>query len=150
MPFELKMDGFADGGSIPKRFTCDGNNVSPRLDWAGEPSGTKSFALIMDDPDAPGGTWTHWLLWDLPANVHSLAEGGHSVGNAGTNDFGRPGFGGPCPPRGKGPHHYFFRLYALDAASLRLGAGAKRPALVRALQQHILAEAQYTGRYGRS
>lgn len=149
MAFQLQVDSFGEGAPIPKRFTCDGDDVSPTLHWAGEPAGTKSFTLIMDDPDAPGGTWNHWLLWEIPANVHSILEGG-SAGTSGTNDFGRSGYGGPCPPRGKGPHRYFFRLYAVDTASLGLAAGAKRPALEKALRRHVLGEAQYMGRYGRT
>ena len=149
MAFKLNVDGFSEGAPIPKRFTCDGEDVSPHLHWTGEPPDSKSFALIMDDPDAPGRTWNHWLVWDIPADIHSLPEGSDAVGKSGKNDFGRSGYGGPCPPRAKGPHRYYFRLYALDAPSLRLGAGANRLALEKALQRHILAEAQYMGRYGR-
>jgi len=149
MAFKLNVDGFSEGAPIPKRFTCDGEDVSPHLHWTGEPPDNKSFALIMDDPDAPGRTWNHWLVWDIPADIHSLPEGSDAVGKSGKNDFGRSGYGGPCPPRAKGPHRYFFRLYALDTPSLRLGAGANRLALEKALQRHILAEAQYMGRYGR-
>lgn len=152
MAFKVRVEGFAEGASIPRRWTCDGEDISPALEWAGEPSGTKSFALIVDDPDAPGGTWNHWLVWDIPASIHSLAEGigEGSVGKSGTNDFGRLGYGGPCPPRAKGPHRYFFRIFALDTSSIGLRSGAKRPALEKALRKHAIAEDAYMGRYGRS
>jgi Raf kinase inhibitor-like YbhB/YbcL family protein len=149
--FKLGVSGLAEGASIPRQFTCDGEDFSPAIQWEGEPAGTKSFALVVDDPDAPGGTWTHWMLWDIPADVHSLDEGAelHSLGKSGTNDFRRLGYGGPCPPGGKGPHRYFFHLYALDAESLKVTAGAKRAAFEKALRGHVLAEAEFMGRYER-
>jgi len=148
--FELAVQSFAEGNDIPSRFTCDGDDRSPALRWSGEPSETKSFALIVDDPDAPAGTWNHWLIWDIPADVHSLPEGtGHTPGKSGTNDFGRRGYGGPCPPKGRGPHRYFFRMFALDTASLGLPQGAKRLELDKALHKHTIAEAVYMGRYER-
>jgi Raf kinase inhibitor-like YbhB/YbcL family protein len=121
------------------------------MSWSGAPEGTKSFALIVDDPDAPVGTWNHWLLYDIPASKTSLAEGigPAEVGRSGDNDFGRPGYGGPCPPRGHGPHRYFFKLFAVDVATLGLAAGAKRAELDRAMRGHVLGEAQYMGRYER-
>lgn len=151
MAFQLKIPAFRDGDTIPRLHTCDGGDLSPALEWSGEPSGTQSFALIMDDPDAPAGVWNHWLLWDIPANVHTLAQGFKpgQTGVSGTNDFNRPGYGGPCPPRGHGPHRYFFRLYAVNTPSLGLKAGARRKELDRALAGRILAEAQYMGRYER-
>ena len=151
MPFNLIVNGFSKGANIPLRFTCDGEDISPALQWAGEPPGTKSFTLIMDDPDAPGGTWNHWLVWDIPSRIHSLPEGdGHaSFGKSGTNDFGRRGYGGPCPPIGRGAHRYFFRLLALDVPTLDLSQGAKRSALEKALSKHIIAETSYIGRYER-
>lgn len=151
MTFKLNVAGFAEGAAIPKLYTCEGGDVSPALEWSGEPAETASFALIMDDPDAPVGTWNHWLLYDVPAPVHSLAQGYKpgKLGVSGTNDFGRPGYGGPCPPKGHGPHRYFFRLYAVGVASLGLKAGAKRSDLDRVLRGHVLAEAQYMGRYER-
>lgn len=152
MAFKIKVDGFVEGGSIPRRLTCDGEDISPALDWTGEPLGAKSFALIVDDPDAPGGRWNHWLVWDIPAFTHSLPEGIEkgSIGKSGTNDFGSPGYRGPCPPRAKGPHRYFFRLFALDTPSLGLAAGANRPVLEEAVRKHAIAEVAYMGRYGRS
>jgi Raf kinase inhibitor-like YbhB/YbcL family protein len=151
MPFELKIHGFQHGEFIPKRHTCDGEDVSPQMEWSGQPAATKSFALIMDDPDAPAGTWNHWLLWDIPAHSREIPERYHprSAGRDGTNDFGRLGYGGPCPPRGHGQHRYRFKLFALDVDTLDIQAGAKRTDLDRALQPHVLAQTGYMGRYER-
>lgn len=151
MPFRLATIAFEEGGAIPKLHTCEGADVSPSLEWRDEPRGTKSYALIADDPDAPAGTWNHWLLWDIPASVHELAQGFKpgKLGASGSNDFGKPGYGGPCPPRGHGPHRYFFKIHALDVESLKLRAGARRADLDRALRGHVLAQAEYMGRYER-
>jgi len=151
MEFKLIVSAFADGGAIPKLNTGEGADLSPALEWSGEPPDTKSFALIVDDPDAPAGTWNHWLLWDVPASVHSVAQGFRpgQLGVSGANDFGKPGYGGPMPPRGHGPHRYFFKLHALDVPTLGLRAGAKRAELDRALKGHVLAEARHMGRYER-
>ncbi|MBI3667391.1 MAG: YbhB/YbcL family Raf kinase inhibitor-like protein [Acidobacteria bacterium] len=151
MAFQLTVSGFAPGEGIPKRHTCEGLDVSPALSWSGAPAETRSFTLIMDDPDAPVGTWNHWLLYDLPDATNSLGEGAKpgQAGLDGVNDFGRPGYGGPCPPKGHGPHRYFFKLFAVNAPSLGLKAGAKRAELDRALRGRVLAEAQYMGRYER-
>ncbi len=151
MAFKLFSGAFAEGGAIPKLHTADGADLSPSLEWSGEPQGTKSFALIVEDPDAPVGTWNHWLLWDVPPSAHALAQGlkPGQTGVSGANDFGRPGYGGPSPPKGHGPHRYFFRLYALDEPTLSLKAGAHRAELNHALSGHVLAEAQYMGRYER-
>jgi Raf kinase inhibitor-like YbhB/YbcL family protein len=149
MTFTLTIAAFADGGLIPAKFTCEGANVSPELRWDEAPANTRSYALIVDDPDAPAGTFTHWVLFDVPAEHSSLAEGAGAIGVAGKNDFGRAGYGGPCPPRGHGPHRYFFTLYALDIASLKLKAGAGRREIETALRGHILAQATYLGRYER-
>ena len=152
MVFTLKVRGFGDGESIPKRNTCDGENSSPALEWSNEPQGTQSFALIMEDPAAPSGTWNHWLLWDVPAHVHALSDGfiPGTAGSSGNNDFGRSGYGGPCPPKGHGPHRYYFTLYAVDRPVLGLPPGAKRQDLDRALKGRLLAQAQYMGRYSRA
>ncbi len=151
MAMKLVIPAFAEGAMIPKLHTCDGADLSPALEWSGEPPGTRSFALIVDDPDAPVGIWNHWLLWDIPAGVHSIAQGFKpgQLGVSGTNDFGKLGYGGPCPPRGHGSHRYFFKLYALDVDSLKLAAGGRREQLDRAMKGHVLAEAQYMGRYER-
>jgi Raf kinase inhibitor-like YbhB/YbcL family protein len=149
MTFTLTISAFTDGGMIPAKFTCEGTNVSPELRWNDAPANTKSFALIMDDPDAPVGTFTHWMLFDIPADRLSLAEGERTIGTAGKNDFGRAGYGGPCPPRGHGAHRYFFTLYALDLTSLKLKASVNRQQVEAALRGHILAQAQYRGRYER-
>ncbi len=149
MTFTLTITAFADGGMIPAKFTCEGDNVSPELRWSDAPANTRGYALIMDDPDAPAGTFTHWVLFDVPAERSSLAVGAGTVGVEGKNDFGRAGYGGPCPPRGHGPHRYTFTLYALDIASLKLKAGAGRREMEAALRSHILAQAKYLGRYER-
>jgi Raf kinase inhibitor-like YbhB/YbcL family protein len=151
MALQLIVEAFGEDQKIPKLYTCEGEDLSPSLHWTGAPEETRSFALIMDDPDAPAGTWNHWLIFDLPATVKSLPEG-HQPGKdglSGTNDFGRPDYGGPCPPKGHGPHRYFFKLYALDVPSLKLEHGAKRSDIDRAMQGHILAESQWMGRYER-
>ena len=153
MSFQIVSPAFSAGGTIPKKFTCDGPDDSPQLTWTDPPAKTQSFALIMDDPDAPVGTWVHWVIYDLPANSRELAEGVArqeqlpSGARQGRNDFGKIGYGGPCPPPGK-PHRYFFKLYALDA-KLGLQPGAKKPDVERAMQAHILAQTELMGRYAR-
>ncbi len=151
MAFQLMIPAFRNGEAIPALHSCEGADISPALEWSGEPGGTFSFALIVDDPDAPAETWNHWLLWDIPATAHALAQGLRpgSLGVSGTNDFGRPGYGGPCPPKGHGPHRYYFRLYALSASSLGLKSGTKRSSLDAALHGRVLAKAEYMGRYER-
>ena len=151
MSFRLATPAFEDGAMIPKKFTCDGPNVSPPLTWTEPPKSTKSFAVIVDDPDAPSGTWVHWLLYDVPADTRELSEGvrkDRQLPNGalqGRNDFGKIGYNGPCPPRG-GPHRYFFKLYALDART-NLKAGASKSDLERAMKGHILAQAEIIGRF---
>jgi len=155
MALAISSKAFASGGPIPARHTCDGEDVSPELSWTEPPAGTRSFVLIVDDPDAPMGTWVHWVLYDLPAETRSLPEGlpkketldKPAGAKQGRNDFGRIGWGGPCPPAGK-PHRYFFRLYALDR-SLGLAAGATRPEVDRAMAGHVLAQAETYGTYAR-
>ena len=150
---QLTSTAFKEGESIPSRFTCDESNVSPALKWSGVPAGAKSLVLIADDPDAPVGTWVHWVLYDLPAGTSELAEdtpkSQYLAGGAkqGLNDFQRLGYGGPCPPPGK-PHRYFFKLYALDTA-LELKPGATKKEVERAMEKHILAQAQLMGTYKR-
>ena len=153
MAFELKSAAFTAGSNIPKKFTCDGPDVSPALSWSEPPAGTKSLALIMDDPDAPVGTWVQWVLYDLPASERELAEDVPKEGQLksgarqGRNDFQRIGYGGPCPPPGK-PHRYLFKLYALDA-KVNLKPSATKQGLERAIKGHILVQTELMGRYGR-
>ena len=151
--FELRSVAFAQGANIPRQFTCDDADISPALSWNEPPQGTQSFALIMDDPDAPAGTFVHWVVYNLPADSRQLPERipGNDALTGGTlqgvNDFPRTGYGGPCPPPGR-PHRYFFKLYALDA-KLNLKAGARKQDVERAMKGHILAQAELMGRYGR-
>ena len=153
MSFAIKTPAFSEGGAIPKQYSCDGADLSPGLTWANAPAGTKSFALIADDPDAPAGTWTHWILWNVPANATALPEGvpkEPTLGDGthqGKNDFKRVGYAGPCPSPGKA-HRYFFTLYALDD-KLEIQAGANRNELERAMKEHVLSEAKLMGRYQR-
>ncbi len=151
MAFHLISNAFADGGWIPELHSCQGADVSPSLEWSGEPPETRSFVLTVEDPDAPGGVWCHWLLYDLPPKIHNLAQGYKpgSLGVSGANDFGKLGYGGPCPPKGHGAHRYFFKLYALDVHTLGLGAGIQRAEVQKALKSHVLGEAQYLGRFER-
>lgn len=153
MPLEFKSPDFNSGGIIPKQFTCDGADISPALEWNDPPGATQSFALTADDPDAPVGTWVHWVLFDMPANARTLAQNVPKKeqmadgSRQGRNDFGKIGYGGPCPPPGK-PHRYFFKLYALDT-KLNLKPGATMKDVEHAKQGHILAQADWIGRYGR-
>ncbi len=149
---EIKSQAFAQGGLIPSKHTCDGEDVSPPLTWSGAPAGAQSFAVISDDPDAPAGTWVHWVIWNIPGRTQALEENVPKLdalpngARQGTNDFRRVGYGGPCPP--SGTHRYFFRLFALDAP-LDLKSRAPRSALEKAMQGHVLARAELMGRYGR-
>ena len=151
MAFHLTTTAFQDGEFIPKEFTCDGPDISPALAWTEPPAGTKSLAVIVDDPDAPAGTWVHWVLYDLPDDARKLEEGvakDRQLPNGtrqGRNDFGKIGYNGPCPPKG-GPHRYFFKLYALDRKT-NLKAGASKVELERAMKGHTLAEAEVVGRF---
>lgn len=151
MAFQITATAFRDGSSIPKRFTCDGPDVSPALSWGDPPAGTRSLAIIADDPDAPAGTWVHWVLYDLPAETRKLPEGvakDRELPNGalqGRNDFGKIGYNGPCPPRGS-EHRYFFKLYALDSKT-GLKAGATKSELERAMKGHVLAQAQLVGKF---
>lgn len=148
----LASDAFRNGGAIPPQYTCDGANRSPALKWSQPPAGTKSFALVVDDPDATGGTFRHWAAFNIPASARELPAGGNPFGGAlgqAVNDFGKPGYGGPCPPGRKGPHHYRFKLYALDAARLEIGSGPKIADVERSATQHALGTAQLIGTYER-
>lgn len=151
MAMRLIVAAFPEGAAIPALHTCQGADLSPAIEWSGAPSGAKSFALIVDDPDAPGGTWNHWLLFNIPASVHAVAQGSKpgQFGDSGTNDFGKPGYNGPCPPKGGGAHRYYFTLYALDVPKLDLKKGASRADLDHAMRGHILEKKQYMGRFER-
>jgi hypothetical protein len=153
MSIEVTSTAFWQGMTIPKQYTGDGADQSPPLRWSESPSGTKSIALICDDPDAPRGTWVHWVLFNLPPQTRELKEGvptTETLSNGakqGKNDFGNIGYGGPAPPKGK-PHRYFFKLYALDVA-LDLAPGATKAQLEDAMKGHILADGKLMGRYER-
>jgi hypothetical protein len=148
MPLVVHSSAFADGQPIPRKFTCDGQDVSPPLGWREHPDGTRSFAVICDDPDAPAGTFTHWVLYDVPSDVTDLAEGSPGVGREGVNSFGRPGYSGPCPPPPR-PHRYIFHVYALKVQSLG-AAGMTKVDAMRALAGHVLAEGRLVGTYARA
>jgi len=166
LTIQLRSPAFADGGMIPKTFTCDGPNHSPPLEWSGVPDQARSLALICDDPDAPRGTWSHWVAFNLPTQLKALKEavptvetlpdtfmegtppaGGDLEARQGKNDFGTIGYGGPCPP--SGTHRYFFRLYALNSR-LELGSAATRADVLKAIEGHVLAEGKLMGKYQRA
>lgn len=149
--FTLQSPAFGEGDTIPRRYTCEGEDVSPELRWQDAPANAQSFALIMDDPDAPSRTFTHWVLFDIPSDRTSLSEGlpAGDIGTAGQNGFGTAGYGGPCPPPGHGPHRYFFTLYALDTDTLNLSSGTSRAEVEQALKGHVIGQAQLMGRYER-
>ena len=155
MTLALISTAFREGSPIPVKHTCDGADVSPALSWEGTPRGTATFAMIADDPDAPAGTWVHWVLYDLSVSAVQLPENVPTtdtlpdLGGAiqGRNDFRRTGYGGPCPPPGPA-HRYFFKLYALDAP-LKLGPGATKQEVEAAMKDHLLATTQLVGTYAR-
>ncbi|UCG53812.1 MAG: YbhB/YbcL family Raf kinase inhibitor-like protein [Candidatus Latescibacterota bacterium] len=153
MTIQLTSPAFGEGQPIPKRHSCDGEDLSPVLKWTNAPENTMSFALICDDPDAPMGTWVHWVLFNLPPETAELVEGvpaqpeGPDGAKQGISDFKRPGYGGPCPPPGK-PHRYYFKLYALDTM-LELKDKATKRDLEKAMEDHILAKGQLMGTYKR-
>jgi Raf kinase inhibitor-like YbhB/YbcL family protein len=152
MTIQVSSAAFEEGGMIPAKYTCDGDDISPPLQWAGIPQATKSIALICDDPDAPMGTWVHWVMWNIPPEVKELAE--HILSEPelpdgarqGLSDFRRPGYGGPCPP--SGVHRYYFKIYALDTM-LDLPDSTRKADLLKAMKGHILAEGQLMGKYSR-
>jgi len=153
MAFKLTSSAFKQNDRIANEYTCEGSDISVPLSWEGAPAGTKSFALIADDPDAPRGTWVHWVFYDIPADVRELSSGiapEESLQNGakqGKNDFGKTGYGGPCPPRGSA-HHYHFRLYALDQMT-GLKSRATKQQVLGAMKGHVLAETQLIGTYTR-
>ena len=152
MDIKLRSTAFKEGGMIPGQYTCDGKDISPPLAWESVPDDTKSIALICDDPDAPMGTWVHWMLYNLPTNINELPEKIppqkilENGAKQGTNDFRNIGYGGPCPPGGT--HRYYFKIYALDSV-LTLEAGATKTKLLKAMEGHILAKGQFMGKYKR-
>lgn len=153
MEIKITSSALADAGEIPSKYTCDGEDVSPPLQWDFIPAETQSIALICDDPDAPMGTFVHWVLFNVPPDVRELPENVareatlEDGSQQGVNDFGKTGYGGPCPP--SGTHRYFFKIYALDT-KMDLGQSARKDALVKAMKDHILAEGQLMGKYKRS
>jgi len=153
MSFNLESAAFKNGDNIPQKFTCEGTDVSPHLRWGDIPAGTKSLTLIADDPDAPVGTWVHWVIYDMEPLVSELWEGIArseelpGIGKQGINDFRKVGYGGPCPPPGK-PHRYYFKLYALDTR-LNLKTKATKQDVEQAMQGHILAQTELMGKYKR-
>lgn len=144
----LTSDAFQNGEPIPTQFTCDGADRTPSLKWDEPPAGTKSFALVIDDPDAPSGTFRHWGVFDIPASARSIGDHQH-VGTEVANDFGKPGYGGPCPPKGHGPHHYHFKLFALNTEKLGVPSSAKVADVENAAKQHAIAQGELVGTYER-
>jgi len=154
MTFSLLSPAFSDGSAIPREHAyakggCGGKNISPPLRWSGAPPGTRSFALTAEDPDAPAGTWIHWVAYDIPASVNSLKPGERPAGE-GRNSFGEIGYGGPCPPPGDTPHHYHFTLYALDVPTLKLPGHPDIGDLRNAMKGHVLGQATLAGTYQRT
>jgi Raf kinase inhibitor-like YbhB/YbcL family protein len=147
MSLTLTSDAFANGQSIPAKYSCVGKNISPALAWDEPPAGTKSLALIVDDPDAPMGTWVHWVLFNIPASTASLPENADSSAmSAGKNSSGNTRYDGPCPP--SGTHRYFFKLYALDS-TLSLSPGATKEQVLKAMESHILAQGELMGTFSK-
>ncbi|MCD6419216.1 MAG: YbhB/YbcL family Raf kinase inhibitor-like protein [Synergistetes bacterium] len=150
---KIESKAFREGGLIPKIHTCDGKDISPQLTWSDAPDGTESFALICDDPDAPAGVWVHWVIYNIPKNMKELKQNIPKKETLpdgtkqGKNDFGKIGYGGPCPPHGR-PHRYFFKLYALDTL-LNARAGITKQELLQLIEGHILSTAETYGKYGR-
>jgi len=154
MAMRLTSPAFTAGGRIPDRYTCDGADLSPPLSWSGAPAGTRSFLVACEDPDAPAGTWHHWAVFDIPAEQTSLPEGLAKAEKVGKlrqaiNDFRKPGWGGPCPPKGHGTHRYRFRLLALSVATLPLGPRPGCREVLAAAEPHVIAGTELVGTYGR-
>lgn len=151
--FSLTSTAYKNGEKIPRKYTCNGEDTSPPLFWRGAPNGTKSYAIVLEDSDAPGGTFTHWILYDLPATTAGLPEGAGKEGDSkggskqGVNDFGHFGYGGPCPPGGT--HRYIFRLYSLDIPDLNLKGKATKEGVLKAAKGHVISETELVGTYSR-
>jgi len=155
MSYTIKSSAFKEGAPIPKEYSCEGKNTSPELSWSGAPAGTKSFVLICDDPDAPHGAWTHWIVYDVPSTTLSFspnmkigAELEHGI-KQGSQSSGVLGYQGPCPPQGHGVHHYHFTLYAMECPSLGIAGGADRKQVEQAMVKHIISQTQCMGTYER-
>ena len=144
----LTSDAFRDGQAIPTVYSCDGANHSPPISWAEPPAGTRSFALVIDDPDAPKGTFRHWGVYDIPASARAIGQGQH-IGTEVDNDGGEPGYTGPCPPRGNAVHHYHFKLFALDVDHLGLSRDATIADVETAASKHAIARGELIGTYER-
>lgn len=150
----LTSTAFQNGAAIPRRFTCDGEDLSPPLQWSGAPTETQSFVLLCDDPDAPAGTWRHWAVYEIPSESMGLSEnagrgGAHQDFKQAINDFHRPGYGGPCPPRQHGIHHYHFRLLALSHRELNLSESPSYKEVEQVARKYAIAEATLIGVYKR-
>ena len=145
---QVSSDAFQQGQAIPAQYSCDGANRSPALHWSDPPAGTKSFALVIDDPDAPGGTFRHWGVYDIPASARGIAAGQH-LGSEVNNDGGKWGYTGPCPPKGNGVHHYHFKLFALNVERLGLGGKSKVADVEEASLAHATAQGELIGTYER-
>ena len=148
MALHVSSPAFSNGTDIPARYTCDGEGLTPPLEWSAAPKESKSIAVICDDPDVPSGSFTHWVTYDIPASARRLSEGA-PMGTEGINSFGKPGFGGPCPPMKDHAHHYHFHVYALDVDSLGSGGLSKEDAL-KAMRGHIVDEGELVGTYRRT
>jgi hypothetical protein len=152
MEIEIRSRSFKDGEYIPPKYTCDGMNISPQLSWSCKVEGIKTFAIIVEDPDAPRGIFTHWIVYNIPSKINSLMENSTPAKNVsdevlmGTNDFGRIGYGGPCPP--SGTHRYYFRIYGLNSA-VHLDSGATKSEVVKKMEGHIIARGEFMGKYQR-
>lgn len=151
--FRVSSSSYQNEALIPAKYTCMGEDLSPHFKWEGVPKEAKSFVLIMDDPDAPSGTFTHWIVYDISKDITELPEGLKGIDSSkfkqGMNDFGNKGYGGPCPPRGHGFHRYYTRIYALDIESLSLAEGAKRREVENKMKGHIVGEGSYMGKFKR-
>jgi len=145
---DVTSSAFGEGQPIPRQYTCDGADQSPPLAWGEPPGGTRSFALVVDDPDAPSGLFRHWGAYDIPASARSIASG-QSIGAEAVNGFGKSGYGGPCPPKGHGPHHYHFKLYALDVERLAVQPNAKVEQIESEAQKHAVGQGELIGTYER-
>jgi len=148
MALRISSSAFSNNDTIPTRYTCDGQDVAPPLEWSDIPANARSIAIICDDPDAPSGRFTHWVLYNIPASARGIAEHA-TIGTPGVNSFGKTGFGGPCPPKKDQAHHYHFRVYALDIESLG-SAGLSKEDALKAMRGHVVAEGDLVGTYKRA